>query len=215
MELPLPLLNLATNLIVGMALSLLVGWYYERFGHALTNRAQLAAQLPVLTMTTALVIALIKTSLALSLGLVGALSIVRFRTAIKEPEELLYLFLAIAIGLGVGADQRLAVVLGVALILGYLTVRALFITPQEADSLYLELALQAESEAVLQQIEEHLRKHATFVSLRRLDEEANSLHLTYLVRFPDRRAPVRLIEEMKHALPIETLSFIQTEPLAE
>ena len=51
------------------------------------------------------VILIVKSSLALSLGLVGALSIVRFRTPIKEPEELIYLFLAIAIGLGFGAGQ--------------------------------------------------------------------------------------------------------------
>ena len=50
---------------------------------------------------------IVKSSLALSLGLVGALSIVRFRTPIKEPEELVYLFLAIAIGIGYAAGQTL------------------------------------------------------------------------------------------------------------
>ena len=54
-----------------------------------------------------LVIVVVKSSLALSLGLVGALSIVRFRTPIKEPEELVYLFLAIALGLGYGAGHIL------------------------------------------------------------------------------------------------------------
>ena len=51
------------------------------------------------------VIAVIKQSLALSLGLVGALSIIRFRTAIKDPEELANLFFAISIGIGLGANQ--------------------------------------------------------------------------------------------------------------
>ena len=50
-------------------------------------------------MVTTLVIAVVKSSLALSLGLVGALSIVRFRTPVKEPEELTYLFFSIALGL--------------------------------------------------------------------------------------------------------------------
>ena len=58
-------------------------------------------------MTTMLIITIIQQSLALSLGLVGALSIVRFRAAIKEPEELSYLFLCIAMGLGFGANQRI------------------------------------------------------------------------------------------------------------
>ena len=59
----------------------------------------------MLSLITFLVILIVKSSLALSLGLVGALSIVRFRTPIKEPEELIYLFLAIALGLGYGAGQ--------------------------------------------------------------------------------------------------------------
>ena len=56
---------------------------------------------------------IVKSSLALSLGLVGALSIVRFRAAIKEPEELVYLFLIIAIGLGCGANQLIITSVGI------------------------------------------------------------------------------------------------------
>ena len=56
---------------------------------------------------------IVKSSLAFSLGLVGALSIVRFRAAIKEPEELVYLFLVIATGLGLGANQTKITILGV------------------------------------------------------------------------------------------------------
>ena len=52
--------------------------------------------------------------LALSLGLVGALSIVRFRTAIKEPEELAFLFFAIGLGIGLGDNQRLITLLALA-----------------------------------------------------------------------------------------------------
>ena len=51
------------------------------------------------------VITIVKSSLALSLGLVGALSIVRFRTPIKETEELIMLFINLAIGLGLGASK--------------------------------------------------------------------------------------------------------------
>ena len=54
---------------------------------------------------------IVKSSLALSLGLVGALSIVRFRTPIKEPEDLVYIFLSIAIGIGYGALQITATLL--------------------------------------------------------------------------------------------------------
>ncbi|MCW5556509.1 MAG: DUF4956 domain-containing protein [Verrucomicrobiae bacterium] len=54
------------------------------------------------------------------LGLVGALSIIRFRAAIKEPEELSYLFICIAIGLGLGAQQTIITVIAFALLVGIL-----------------------------------------------------------------------------------------------
>ena len=63
--------------------------------------------LPLLSLTVFLVIMTVKQSLALSLGLVGALSIVRFRTPVKEPEDLIYYFISIGIGLGFGANQKL------------------------------------------------------------------------------------------------------------
>jgi len=82
-------------------------YIYEISSTSLTGKSQISKILPLLSVTTFLVILIVKSSLALSLGLVGALSIVRFRTPIKEPEELVYLFIAIAIGLGYGSGQIL------------------------------------------------------------------------------------------------------------
>jgi len=78
---------------------------YIKFGRALNNRDNFSNIFVLLCITTSIIIVIVKYSLALSLGLVGALSIVRFRAAIKEPEELVYLFLVIAIGLAFGANQ--------------------------------------------------------------------------------------------------------------
>ena len=70
--------------------------------------------LPVITYV---ITSVIQNNIALSLGMVGALSIVRFRTPIKEPEELVYLFLAIALGLGYGAGQVLLTTICIVIIL--------------------------------------------------------------------------------------------------
>ncbi len=98
-------LTFLINFILAGVLSAILGVVYVRYGRAISNRKRFAGNFFILGMTTMLIITIVKSSLALSLGLVGALSIVRFRSAIKEPEELLYLFLTIAIGLGFGADQ--------------------------------------------------------------------------------------------------------------
>ena len=88
-------------------MSFIVRDFYIRRSFSLTGKIHIGSIIPVLSAVVFLVIIVVKSSLALSLGLVGALSIVRFRTPIKEPEELVYLFLAIAIGLGYAAGQVL------------------------------------------------------------------------------------------------------------
>ena len=103
---PLALDALVINLLLSIVLSSAVAWFYMQYGQALSNRTRFSQNLPALSLTTVLIISVVKSSLALSLGLVGALSIVRFRTAIKEPEELVYLFMAIAIGSHMGPPPR-------------------------------------------------------------------------------------------------------------
>ena len=97
--------NFIINLIVAIILSFLVQITYNKTSRSLSNAENFSKNFVILGLTTTIVITIVKSSLALSLGLVGALSIVRFRAAIKEPEELVFLFLIIAIGLGCGAGQ--------------------------------------------------------------------------------------------------------------
>ena len=93
------------NLIAVVLLTYLIKLVYNKYSQSLSNKDYFSKNFVVLGVTTCIVITIVKSSLALSLGLVGALSIVRFRAAIKEPEELVYLFLVIATGLGIGANQ--------------------------------------------------------------------------------------------------------------
>lgn len=104
-------------LFVCFLLSSLVGWIYVASAQSVNNRRYLASVLVIIALTTCLVITVVKSSLALSLGLVGALSVVRFRTAIKEPEELSYLFIAIGIGLATGAFQIKVALIAMAFIM--------------------------------------------------------------------------------------------------
>ena len=105
------------NLLLTAILAMILKLIYQKFGNSLSNRKQFGGNFLMLAMTTMLIITVVKSSLALSLGLVGALSIIRFRSAIKEPEELGYLFLAISIGLGMGANQVLVTIVAITIIL--------------------------------------------------------------------------------------------------
>jgi uncharacterized membrane protein YhiD involved in acid resistance len=109
--------QLAIGIVFSYVLSVAVGRVFVKFADTFSNRESFARLFPLVSSATCLIIAVVKSSLALSLGLVGALSIVRFRTAIKDPEELIYLFISIAIGLACGASQFSSALTGFVLIM--------------------------------------------------------------------------------------------------
>jgi hypothetical protein len=102
-DLPVVILNYIFCVLCSFALKII----YENKSTSLSGKFHIGIVIPILAQITFFIILIVKSSLALSLGLIGALSIVRFRTPIKEPEELVYLFFSIAIGIGFGAGQTL------------------------------------------------------------------------------------------------------------
>ena len=112
-QIQINLITFVESLILAGFLSFIIQITYLKFSTSLSNKFDFSKNFIILGITTALVITIVKSSLALSLGLVGALSIVRFRAAIREPEELVYLFLIIATGLGCGAGQLKITLIGI------------------------------------------------------------------------------------------------------
>lgn len=213
---PLSLPMLGLNLLLGMGLSLIIAWYYHHFGASLSNRSQFAPILPMLTLITLLVITIVKSSLALSLGLVGALSIVRFRTAIKDPEELIFLFFAIAIGLGLGADQRIPTMLAFAGIMLYLVIRAFLARARKGShSLYLNVQIEnnTDGSALFEQVNKLLLTEFRELDLRRLDHNNNLLQVTYYLYIRDESALVRIMDKLSAAYPNSSISLVEQNNL--
>ena len=118
--------NFFIAILLSLVLAYLVKITYIKVGRALNDKDYFSDTFIPLAIITTLVITVIKFSLALSLGLVGALSIVRFRAAIKEPEELVYLFFIISIGLANGANQFLLSIIATLIILAFLFIRNIY-----------------------------------------------------------------------------------------
>jgi uncharacterized membrane protein YhiD involved in acid resistance len=177
---------LILSLGVAAVLGALLGQVYIRFGHALSNRRQFARNFLLLTVTTTLIISIVKSSLALSLGLVGALSIVRFRAAIKEPEELAFLFLAIAVGLGLGAGQGLVTVVAFVIILALVAARSVFVHkgPDQAN-LFLTVTSVAPHKVSTGQILEALSASDARASLKRFDETPETIEASFSAHFKE------------------------------
>lgn len=181
----IPVLGFVFNLFLAAILAVILSRIYIRYGTSLSNRRMFAKNFLLITMTTMLVITIVKSSLALSLGLVGALSIVRFRAAIKEPEELSYLFLSISIGLGFGADQRVITLVAVAVICGIIILRKRYHGAETNQNLYLTVASHNPQKLSLEQIMQTLKKYCSAVDMKRFDETKEIIEASFLIEFDD------------------------------
>ena len=203
--------SLCVSLAIGAVLSFVLSWHYRRFGRTMTNRAMLARTLPLLCLTTILIISVVKSSLALSLGLVGALSIIRFRTPIKEPEELAYLFLTIAIGLGLGANQVWATVVASVAIMALLAIRETLSREKKGHNLYLNIEVPNKSNEaeVFSRITDALAEHVTVADVRRLDQRDGVLAATFYIDCSDQKSLVGVMERMQKEFDGASISFVE------
>ncbi len=90
-------------MFVAFALGLFIFWVYKKTFHGVMYSAGFGVSLMAMAMITTFVILAVTSNVVLSLGMVGALSIVRFRTAVKEPMDIAFLFWAIGAGIVLGA----------------------------------------------------------------------------------------------------------------
>jgi hypothetical protein len=102
------------QLICATTFGLILSRLYLSYGDGFSSKVRFSRVLLYLAVSVTIIVSVVKVSMALSIGLVGALSIVRFRTAIKEPEELMYLLFAISIGITAGANQIEVLIIGFA-----------------------------------------------------------------------------------------------------
>lgn len=195
------------QILVTTVLALVISYTYVRFGNALSNRKALSKNFVLIALTTMLIITIVKSSLALSLGLVGALSIVRFRTAIKEPEELAYFFIVISIGLGIGAGQFVVTLLGtVGICLIIILLNRKKVT-EVAQNLIIRVTKSEHSDA--EKIISTITDHCTQLELRRLEEDAETSEMSFAVRFKNVSALLEAKAALQQNFPKVSFSFLE------
>ena len=137
-----------------------------------------------ISLTTALIITIVKSSLALSLGLVGALSIIRFRAAIKEPEELAYIFITIALGLGFGANQAIITIIGFIFIILFVVYRKTY-SNKFVESQNLHLIISHESQDSkdfgFNEVIEVVKRYSLAVTMNRYEQTSSGTEISLLV----------------------------------
>ena len=100
------------SLIIALVMGLLIYYIYGKMFRGVVFNHKFSVTLAMMTVLSSMITLAISSNIALSLGMVGALSIVRYRTAIKDPMDIMYLFWAVGTGIAVGAKQHYLAVLG-------------------------------------------------------------------------------------------------------
>jgi len=182
-EQQLSLTDFLMNSMVIIVLAIILEFTYIRAARTVSNRRQFAGTFLLIAFTTMLIISIVKSSLALSLGLVGALSIVRFRAAIKEPEELAYIFFAISIGLGLGANQTIVVLEAFVIAMFILWGRYLIKGKSTRQNLYLNFSA-SKKDISLNQVTKLVKDTYGKYHLKRYDESENIIEASFMVDSP-------------------------------
>jgi uncharacterized membrane protein YedE/YeeE len=203
------ILQTIINLFIGLLLGFILKFHFEKFSSTLSGKRELARVLPFLVLIVCLIISIVKSSLALSLGLVGALSIVRFRTPIKEPEELVYLFMAIAIGLGLGANQFTLTIIATISILSAMALLRWKFYQENAKALYLMVEYNGNSvEYTPENISNVISGFVNKCDLKKMDMNSEGFQLTFIIDVFSSEKAFELIRELKNEFPICNVSLI-------
>lgn len=209
---PFSISSLVLNLIVGAIISFILKIHYKRFSSTLNNREEFGNIFPFVLLTTVLVISIVKSSLALSLGLVGALSIVRFRTPIKEPEELAYLFICIAAGLGLGANQTLPTIIAIFIILIIMFFTKKNYEKNSEKNMYLSIEYKINSDAekkeIIKKINKIIGDEVLRFDLRRLDYRENFIDATYQVNVSEIDVLESIINKLRSQFPKISVTYL-------
>ena len=203
---------LILNLIVGLVLSIIIKLHYKKFSSTLNNREDFTNVFAFILLTTTLIISIVKSSLALSLGLVGALSIVRFRTPIKEPEELAYLFICIAAGLGLGANQTIPTIVAILFILlSMVLIKNRNLNTQDTN-MFLSVELNTSNkdiqDNIVKEINNKIIKNVLKFDLRRMESRESSLDITYQINVNNLQALENIIKDLKQIHPKISITYI-------
>ena len=168
--------------LIGLAFALVIGLYifmvYKKTLTGVLYSESFALTLVGLSCVTALVIMAVTSNVVLSLGMVGALSIVRFRAAIKEPIEIVFLFWAIAAGIVVGAGMIPLALIG-SVAIGAIMI--LMVNRKSVENPYIAV-IRCRDHASEIVATEYLRSHVSSAQIKSKSAQEGMIELNYEVR---------------------------------
>ena len=203
--------------VLAVALSGLVAWTYGVTFHGLSYSRNFVQSMILVALVVTMVMQAIGDSIARGLGMMGALGVVRFRTTLTDPKDLVFLFAAIAVGIGCGIYAWSMTVIGALAfcIAAWILYRADIGNHLAYDGL-LRFTVAVE-DASAPDLDAPLRRNLRHFALISLREVAGgtSLDHAYQVKFRKGKAPSDLLSELSAIKNISALHFMMQESTTE
>lgn len=203
------MLDLLLALTISVVVSLGVVVLYRYTHRGLNYERPFLVSMVTIAPIVCVVMMLIGSNLALSLGMVGALSIIRFRTVIKDTRDMVYLFWMIAIGLGAGTHNYMTVVVSAGFIAVVLLALHFIGYAKAAHSDYV-LVVAGKGDTPQSQIRDVVKKHSNMSQLRSLDLKDKNWEFVFEVRlFKDGvKGEEKMLSELKEVKAIDKVSLL-------
>ena len=203
------LFNIVTSLALAIIIGVIISQVYKRTHRGLNYEISFLTTLILLAPIVAAIMIFIQGSLVLSLGLVGSLSIIRFRTPIKDTRDMVFLFWVIATGLGCGIYNWTLVVIFTLMIV--VTVIILYFTKygQSRNQDYV-LILSGDSSSLDDDVERILKQHSFDVRVRSRESENDIWEIIFEVRFKDNvgEESKQLVQKLQELSGIHKVSLL-------
>lgn len=175
------LLDMALALILAFCLGLFIFYVYKKTFSGVMYSSSFGVTLIALTMITTVVILAVTSNVVLSLGMVGALSIVRFRTAIKEPLDIAFLFWSIAVGIVLAAGMIPLAVVG-SIVIGVILI--VFVNKKTHTNPYI-VVIQCDTHEHEVQAKEYLAKQVERLVVKSKTAQKGEIELNLEIRLKD------------------------------
>lgn len=203
------LVNILVALVCGVVISLIYRRTYRGPGYSVS----FANAIILLAMVTAVVMLVIGNNLARAFGLVGAMSIIRFRTAVKETQDIVFIFFSLATGMAAGVGYHMIAIVGTVCIGATLLVlvRSGVTAPGHKEYL-LQLAYSGNGDAAatyLPLFKEYCRRYKV-INVRSLDEQG-LLELSYYVKFEDERQNQEFVQRLRRTDGVRNINLFFDE----
>lgn len=210
---PATAVEIVSNIIVALICSLCIAWLYKRTHRGPGLSISFIHSIIILSMITALVIMVVGNSLARAFGLVGTLSIIRFRTAIKDTQDIVFIFFGLSIGLAAGAGFHRVALIGTFFIgvVFYLLSRSRpFDMKQNEYLLQFSYVTNGDETPAYTSVFKEFCQHHKLINVKSADNQ-ETVELSYYVRFRDDARSNTFVNELRRIKSVRDINLFFDE----